>query len=428
MRFDAWHVTALALLTVCSTGTDPDRDSEREIEDAAVVVAWSKTAYDVAFAADSFRTFKGHRAFAMMHIAMHDAVNAVTPRYQPFAFDGRDAQADVVTAAAHAAHEVLLSQYPNAATTLNEALARTLAARPRGDASSRGVALGKQSAATILAAREGDGWNVTGTYAFRERVGAYQTTPPWNGFVLQPGFRHAKPFAITTPWQFRPAPPPALESAAYATAANEVKLTGSATSATRTSDQTGYAIWWMEFAEGSVVRLARRLTIERRLTIAEAARLFALMNMSLYDAYIAVWDSKFEYDHWRPRTAIRDASRDGNGDTQPDAAWEPLRPTPPFPEYVSGHAAGCAAAFTTLTRVLGDAGPFTMETITAQTGMPTRQFNHFDDAASECADSRVRLGWHFRYATDAGLAIGRAVASYVAEHRLTGTGNRELAP
>ena len=115
---------------------------------------------------------------------------------------------------------------------------------------------------------------------------------------------------------------------------------------------------------------------------------------------------------------VRAADTDKNPRTTPDASWEPLRPTPPHPEYPSAHAAGCAASFSILARTFGRDLPFTMETTTAPAGMPTRTFTSFDAAAQECADSRVRLGWHFRYATDAGLDLGRRIAGVVLRHSL----------
>ena len=140
--------------------------------------------------------------------------------------------------------------------------------------------------------------------------------------------------------------------------------------------------------------------------------------MSLFDSYVAVWDSKFEYNHWRPWTAIREADADGNPGTAPDAAWEPVATTPPFPEYVSAHAAGCSASFEALKRTFGDNVPFTMRTTTAPPEMLTRSFASFTAAAAECADSRVLLGWHFRYSTHAGGALGRAVADFIDKNHL----------
>ena len=405
IRHRLMAVAALAVLP--ATIALSSRPSEHP--DAALITTWNATAYGIVFAEDSFRTFKGHRALAMMHVAMHDAINAVAPRYRQYAFRGRDSLADERVAAAQAAHDVLRAAYPNADVLLKAALERTLRASTNRTAATRGIALGRKAAAAIIEARRGDAFDAKGTYAFRTGAGIYQTTPPWNGFVAHPGFARAKPFALSAPSQFRPAPPPRPGSPEFARALEEVKAFGGVRSAARTPDQTAYAIWWMEFAEGAINRLARRMAEERGLSLAESARLFALLNVALFDNYVAVWDSKYEHNHWRPYTAIREA----------DSTWEPLRPTPPFPEYVSAHAAACAASFEILAGIFGEIA-FAMETLTAPEGMASRRFPSFRDAAAECADSRVRLGWHFRYATDAGLVLGRSVARHVVEHHLTG--------
>ena len=384
-----------------------------------LIVAWNRLVYEIAFREDQFLTFKGVRAHAMMHIAMHDALNAVVPLYRQYAFRGHGQPfAHPVAAAAQAAHDVVVSQYPGEQLSVDAELARWLARVPDTPGKERGVRLGQQSAAAIISLRAGDGWDFQGTYAFTSGPGAYQTTPPFGGFVLQPGFRFARPFGLMSPTQFRPAPPPPLATAEYATAYNEVKDVGRADSVIRTPEQTRYAVWWMEFAEGSVNRLARELVMQRKTHLWQAARMIALMNMSLFDSYVATWDSKFEYNHWRPYTAIREAAGDANPATAPDATWEPLRVTPPFPEYVSAHAAGCGTSFQVLKRALGSNVPFTMMTTTAPPEMPARSFRSFDAAAAECADSRVKLGWHFRYATNAGLALGRAVAGWLDANHL----------
>jgi hypothetical protein len=232
-------------------------------------------------------------------------------------------------------------------------LARWLAQVPAGRLRDQGIALGQAAAAAVLAHREGDGWDVPGAYEFEPGPGRYQTTPPWAGFVAQPGFRFARPFVLSNPREFRPPPPPPLRSTAYARAVREVQEYGAADSTRRTDDQTGYAVWWMEFAEGSVNRLARQLAADRNVDLWRAARLFAQVGTTLYDTYVATWDSKYEYNHWRPYTAIRAADADGNPRTTSDATWEPLRPTPPFPEYVSAHAAACGASFSVLEHALG---------------------------------------------------------------------------
>jgi hypothetical protein len=381
--------------------------------DNTVVVAWNQLAYDIAFAEDQFLTFKGVRAFSMMHIAMHDALNAVIPGYAQYAHFERDFFAHPIAAAAQAAYDVLLSQYPGQQATLDAELADWLSQTPDGPRKARATALGQQASAAIIAMRAGDGWDFQGSYAFRTGIGEYQTTPPWDGFVLQPGFRYATPFGLASQEQFRPPPPPAMDSAEYAAAYTEVKDYGRVDSTVRTPDQTGYAVWWMEFTEGSMNRLARHLVTHRHMHLWHAARLFALLNMSMFDGYVAVWDAKFHYNHWRPYTAIREAGSDGNSATEPDPMWESLRPAPPFPEYASAHSTVCNTSFEIFKRIFGDQIAFTMDTTTAPPDMPTRSFIRFSQASAECADSRVMLGFHFRYATDHGKKLGRRVARYL---------------
>ena len=388
-----------------------------------IVIEWNERAYESAFAEDQFLTFKGQRAHAMMHLAQHDAINHIDRRFYPYAGHGRrplkhQRRADARAAAAQAAHDVLLSQYPQDRKFIDALLARQLAAIPNGPGKRSGVRVGRRAAAAVLALRAHDGIDREGTYTFTNEPGAYQTTPDWNGFVAYPALGLAKPFAASSGSQFRPGPPPQLESAQYAAAFDEVRRYGTKSSTVRTADQTGYAVWWMEFSEGSVNRLARRLAAQSNMDLWDTARLFALLNTSLIDTYIAVWDSKYYFNHWRPYTAIRAAVDDGNGHTIADPHWDSLRPAPPFPEYVSAHAAGCASAFRVLQTFFPRHSKFTMRSKTAPPGMPARSFRSFREAADECADSRVQLGFHFRYAVDVGAEMGRDVAKFVLEHRL----------
>jgi PAP2 superfamily len=424
------RLALLTLLSLAATGAaqaQDDRSINAVVQQhgidagplrADVIVSWNTVAHDLAFAEDQFLTFKGQRALAMMHLAMHDALNTIVPIDETYAYLGRPGPGHPIAAAAQAAHDVLSAQYPTQRASLANELDRWLAPVPPGSLRDRGVATGRASAAAILARRTNDGWDVPGTYEFEDGAGRYQTTPPWNGFVAQPGFRFARPFVLDYPEQFRPSPPPPLGTKSYARALNEVKEFGAAESVRGTEDQTAYAIWWMEFAEGSVNRLARQLAVDRNMHLWSSARLFAQIGVALYDVYVATWDAKYTYDHWRPYTAIRLADGDDNRRTEADPAWTPLRPAPPFPDYTSAHAAACAASFGVLEQTFGRRLPFTMETTTAPPGMPTRTFDSFRSAAAECADSRVRLGFHFRYSTDAGSALGQQVARYVLRHSL----------
>jgi hypothetical protein len=414
-----WIAVTIGILLFCCVAEAGVERGSHEGQSGSVIVQWNQLTYDIAYAEDQFNTFKGQRAIAMVHLAQHDALNAIVRRFEPYGTRHRVAEADPIAASAQAGREILIAQYPTALAEIDALLTQQLAmcaSDPR--ARELGIQLGRDSAKTILELRADDGWNVEGTYEFETTPGAYQTTPDWQGFVVHPGLADAKPFFLKSAEQMRPAPPPPLTSVAYARAFREVKEFGSMKSAVRTPDQTAYAVWWMEFSEGLVNRFVRRIAEEQKLGLWKTARLLALMNAALVDTYVAVWNSKYEFNHWRPYTAIRQAADDGNPATHPDPDWNSLRPAPPFPEYVSAHAAGCSCTFTILERELGGGVPVTLDSLAAPPGMPTRTFKSFRAAARECADSRVRIGFHFRYSTDAGRDLGRRIAKYALEHSL----------
>ena len=263
-----------------------------------------------------------------------------------------------------------------------------------------------------------------GVYAeFREHSG----TP--EGFVFGAGWATVRPFMLSRPDQFRVGPPPAIDSAEYARAFAEVKEVGSFGSRTRTADQTHLAMWWKEFVESSHNRLARELVASDRLELRRAARLFALLNMAIFDGYVSVFDSKFFYNHWRPYTAIHWADKDGNPATEVDAQWNNLhRHTYAFPSYPSAHGTVCSAAMTVMADTFGERRKLTMETrevdqagpMSGKIKMdpPTRSFESFPAAALECSLSRMYLGIHFRYDSLAGNALGNAVGHYGLENFL----------
>jgi hypothetical protein len=382
--------------------------------DGQIITDWNARAYESAFAEDQFLSFKGQRAHAMMHLAQHDALNSIEKRFYLYLPSKRRphklaSHADPRAAAAQAAHDVLLSQYPKDAAAFESLLVQQLGKIPEGAGKEAGRDLGRRTAAAIIAVRADDAITAEGSYTFSTGAGVYQTTPDWKGFVASPALGAARPFMLHSGAQFRPGPPPALSSREYAAALEEVQRFGAVNSKARTADQTAYAVWWMEFAEGSVNRLARKLAAEAQLDLWDTARLFAVLDASLIDIYIAVWDSKFHFNHWRPYTAIRSAA---------DPGWQPLRPTPPTPDYVSAHAAGCAVSFRVLEEFFPRVQEFTMDSKAAPPEMPTRSFASFRAAAHECGDSRVRLGFHFRYAADAGGRMGREIAEYLIAARL----------
>ncbi|MEZ5284873.1 MAG: vanadium-dependent haloperoxidase [Vicinamibacterales bacterium] len=401
--------------------------------DGGVVVAWNARALGIAEAEDHFLTLKGVRTAAMMHLAMHDALNAVEPRYEAYRLRVREPGVDPVAAAAHAAYAVVVDQFPSRKAELDEELGRWQASLD-APARTRAADLGRAAAAAVLEAREGDGWDreaeyqwhpmAPGVYAeFHEHSG----TP--EGFVFGAGWAEARPFVLERADQFRAPPPPAIDSDAYTEAFDEVRAVGSDGSTTRTADQTHLAMWWKDFAENAQNRLARQLVADEQTPLWEAARLFALVNVGIIDGYIHVFADKFHYNHWRPYTAIRWAANDGNPDTEPDPDWNNLhRNTYAFPSYPSAHGTVCAAAMTMFADVYGDAHPFTMSTpqvdsagpMSPKMAMdpPTRHFERFSDAAMECAMSRVYLGIHFRYDSIEGNRLGRRIGEYTLAHAL----------
>ncbi len=370
---------------------------------------WSLTAYQTIRAADGYADpLAASRALAMMHVAMHDAVNSARPRFRSYAMITRQAAADPEIAAAAAAHDVLRALYPAQAGALADELAKLLAEAGRGPEIERGRAAGAAAALAILADRAGDGAERRAAYAPGEGPGRYRFTPGFD-FAFAPHWRHVRPFVLGSPAEFRVPAPPALDSAEYRAAFEEVKALGDLRSRTRSTDQTRYAHFWYEFSDIGWNRVARVVAAERGLNLWAAARLFALLNMAMADAYIAGWDSKLHHDFWRPVTAIRAGGEPG---------WEPLLPTPPIQDHPSTHSALGAAAAAVLAGLVGDATGFAMTSTTALPENPLRRFPGFSDAARENAESRIMAGLHFRFACEAGLDLGdrigrQALARYL---------------
>jgi membrane-associated phospholipid phosphatase len=392
---------------------------------ADFVVKWNDKLFETAEAEDGLLTLKGVRTAAMMHLAMHDAISAIRHEYAPYALQTDAPEADVGVAASQAAYEIALSQYPQQAAQWQE----LLAAPTGGVERQLSVELGRAAAVAVLESRKGDKWDSQaeyrfhpmgpGVYAeFREHSG----TP--NGFVFGAGWAAVKPFALSGPDQFRVGPPPAIDSKEYTAAFAEVKEVGSFASRTRTADQTHLAMWWKEFVDASHNRLARDLVLRDRIEPQRAVRLFALLNMSIFDGYVSSFDSKFFYNHWRPYTAIHWADKDGNPDTKLDTQWNNLhKHTYPFPSYPSAHGTVCGAAMTVMADTFGEKRKFTMSTPEVDKAGPgsgkiamspaTRSFDSFPAAAMECALSRVYLGIHFRYDAVAGNKLGTNVGRQV---------------
>jgi hypothetical protein len=280
----------------------------------------------------------------------------------------------------------------------------------------RGSALGKRVAAVVLQRRAGDGSAASVMFEPGSKPGEYRFTPGFE-LIAHPHWRAVQPFALNTPSQYRMAPPPALQSTAYTVAFNEVKsVGGKGADAKRTPDDTHLAAFWYEFSDIGWNRIARVVARDHRQDLWQRARTFALLNAAMADAYIAGWDSKMHYNFWRPVTAIRAADTDGNPNTTGDADFTPLMVSPPVQDHPSTHSALGAAAATVLAHAFGrDQLKFTVASTSALAANPTREFKSFSDAARENADSRVKAGIHFRFATEEGLKLGRNVGRHTVQ-------------
>lgn len=411
-------LTAFLFFASCSKNSVPNNSVSKASN--KVVIEWNETAYD-AFGGPAYQhSLMASRINAMVHLAMHDALNGIEERYSRYAFNGKDENADPVAAAASAAHAILVNEIPGRKGFLDSALQKSLQTVSESEAKAHGISFGKQAAFAVLEKRKNDGSAgeaIMPVPPANNQPGVYQPVPPFN-ILFAPNWQNVKTFGLEKKDQFRSAPYPALNSAQYATDFNEIKETGKSNSTTRTTNQTAYAKFWYEFSEAGWNRVARTVAISKNLDLLETARLLALVDMAIADAYVAGWDSKFHYNFWRPHTAIRNAAIDGNNATEPDATWEPAEPTPPVQDYPSTHSALGNAGATVLARILGDNIPFTMASPTAVPAGTTRSFNSFSQAANENADSRVRAGIHFRFSCIAGQELGNKIGNWIVDHSL----------
>jgi hypothetical protein len=418
------------MVIVLATGALPhaqeraqrDHRPPNEPFDGRVVVRWSQMANDHAFAIDPGMTdpFPSMRGWTMMYLAMHDALNAVVPTFQQYAFFGSDRFAHPIAAVAQAARDVMNHVYPTREAENDAELAFWLGQISDGPRKSRGIALGAASAAAIIAVRANDNMLVPGEYAPQEPLepGDYRFVPPLE-FVYRPAFGNAVPFAIGSGEEFLPAPPPGLRTWSYALSVAETKAFGRQHSTFRSQDQTEFAAWWLEFNEIQWNRVMRQLTEARGLPLLEAVRMFALVNMANTDATVAVWHAKNRYDFWRPFHAIRLADTDGNPFTDADPNWVSEHIVPPLQEYPSAHAIQCQAITRTLRSVLDtDRVTFATQSTTALPSNPVRSFTRLSAASRECRESRIMAGFHYRFSVNVGARMGDKIADWIVDTQL----------
>ncbi len=406
---------------------------------------------------EQFGPTRSSRAMAVVHIAMFEAVNAVTRKYHSYTHlaGAPYRHASIDDAIAEASHDALVAMYPSQAPRLDallqsdlETLGGTAAARQAG------TSLGKAAAASIVNLRKNDRSAIPEPAAggpFTPIGGAGHWTPdPVSGLKLYLGAYWGKvtPFVLASSDQFRAPPPPALNSPAYTKVFEQAKTLGGdprlGTVTTRAHAETLEGIFWSYDGTPSLCapprlynQVARAIVLQHRMNdVSDAARMLALINTAMADAAISAWETKWYYQFWRPVTGIRSLDQGGNHTVKPDANWYPLGAqatntrgpnfTPPFPAYVSGHATIGGALFQILRHYYPDASPFEF-TSDEWNGLnkdasgsirPLKPvyFSSFTEAEKQNADSRIWLGVHWQMDADQGVIEGHEVADWVWEH------------
>jgi PAP2 superfamily/PEP-CTERM motif len=383
------------------------------------VLYWNSVLLD-AVRSGSLPPPRASRLMAMVHTAMYDAVNAANGSvYKAYIHPGMGVtQANAAAAASAAAYRVLMDQLPTQQARFDTARDAVLNALPNTAAKTNGIALGQVTASNVLSARFADGANTIVSYTPGTNPGDWRPTPAANAPALLPNWPDVTPWTMNNGEQFRPGGVPELNSAAYTAAYNEVKDIGSATSTTRTADQTAIARYWADGGgtatpPGHWLSIASDISQQQNLTTLENARLFAMLATSVADAAIVSWDAKYSENFWRPITGIRNGEMDTNPDTVGDAMWAPLIPTPPFPAYTSGHSTFSAAAAEVLTIFFGGQN---INFCSAQELNPgtTRCWGSFAEAAAEAGMSRIYGGIHWQFDNVDGLASGKNLGRFVA--------------
>ncbi|NWF73441.1 MAG: vanadium-dependent haloperoxidase [Nitrospirae bacterium] len=412
---------------------------------------------------------RSSRAMAIVHLAMFDVLNSIEGEYKSYATVGPAPFGTSMKASiAQAAHDSLVALFPAQASNFDEELAEDLTEIPDGRLKTNGVALGRQTAAAVLAARADDGAQYSepqvgtgpGNYITSNDPGKWRQDPiSMIPLALGAYWGNVTPFVLERGDQFRVPPPPALDSREYAIAFDEVKILGGdgiVTPTTRTSEQTQIGIYWAYDGTPSLcapprlynqiaMRIAKKMGTDRNAL--ELARLLALVNVAMADAGIAVWDSKYHYQYWRPVTGIREADEqtgptgrgDGNPATVGDRFYSPLGApasnlrgpnfTPPFPAYPSGHAGFGGALFEMLRNfyrtdriafsfVSDEFNGVTRDNAGNVRSLVERRFSSLSQAEKENAQSRIYLGIHWSFDATEGIRQGNRVADYVFKHAL----------
>lgn len=383
---------------------------------ADVVIEWNEIMERTIATADPYHKI---RSATITQVAVYEAVNSIVGDYEPY-YRKIDAPPDASpeAAAVAAAHGALVALFPDQAQELDAARDASLAQIPDGRAKQAGIAVGVRAAQAIVELRADDGSFDDVPYTPGNLPGDWRPTPPDFAPAFMPGLGEIDTFVIEDGDQFRAPPPPYLRTAGYAQHYDDVKAKGEVNSDVRPPDRADVARFY-ELTEP--VQLwnpaARQVSLAQGKTLSENARIFALLQIGIFDSCVAVFESKYHYDLWRPVTAIRAGHTDHNDDTAPDPDWTAFVYTPPFPSYPSGHAAFGGAARRILEYAFGPDGHAITLT---HPDLPdvVLHYSSFEEITRDVDDGRVYGGVHYRFDQDAGGRQGRRVGMYILRHAL----------
>jgi hypothetical protein len=387
-----------------------------------VILEWNQVALDATVTAAQ-GALPQIRSMAIVHVAMHDAVNAITGDYDTYLdVSGVPVSGSPVAAAIGAAHYVLTHLFtaPAQITTFNNARTASLAAHSLL-ASDPGLTAGETIAAALWTQRSTDGAS-TAQHAYTAPGAgdpgvwvAVGTAAP-----IVPGWGEVTTWVIHDAYQYLPEGPPDLESGRYARDYEEVKRLGSATSLARTPEQTNIARFWLASPSPVWNPIAQAMIEAKNFDLPTSARALALMYLAAADASVVCWKAKYLYNNWRPITAIRNGDVDGNPHTIPDTAWSPLLTTPQHPEYISGHSTNSSAMGFVLGAIFGDDPGVPITATSASTPGFERHWTTFSEGVDEVIEARIYGGIHYRTSDEVGARVGRQVAQFVLHHALGG--------
>lgn len=361
------------------------------------------------------------RAMAIVHVSVHDAVSGVTRRYEQYQrTDPAPAGATPEAASIAAAYTALKGLLGDSALLDDKYLASLEA---HGIAhSDPGLTFGQTIAEGIIALRQDDGASLAAYPYVPAGAGLPGVWAPTSSApsaqALLPGWGNVTPFVLRSASQFRPEPPPALDSERYAADYNEVLQLGASGDPGRTDEAKQIALFWRASPTALWNPILRTAIQANHMDLSATARVIALFYLASSDASVACWEAKYIYDFWRPLAAIVNGDRDGNSRTVGDATWVPLLPTPPHPEYISGHTSNSSAMAFVLQSFFGDAPGYVIEATSPQNVGFVRRWNSFGEGVQEVIVARVYSGIHFRTADEVGARVGRQVAQFVMTHAL----------